>query len=133
MREVNPRAVVLFGSVARGDSGLGSDADILIISDRIPENFDDRLRLLYEMNRSMAPIEPLGYTPKEFELMLKRRHPTALYALADGLPLHDDGFYKQKKREFERMVVDLRLSRGRHGWSAEKILNQLLRQSNKSK
>lgn len=47
------------------------------------------------MNKSTALIEPLGYTQSEFTLMLKRMHPTALYALADGLPFHDDGLYEQ--------------------------------------
>lgn len=60
--ELSPRFVVLFGSAARGDFGVGSDVDILIVADDLPEKLDDRLRLLFSLNPTTAPLEPIGYT-----------------------------------------------------------------------
>jgi predicted nucleotidyltransferase len=112
---------VLFGSVAKGEQGVGSDVDILIIAESLPSNFLERSRLLFELNQSFAPIEPVGYTPKEFLLMLERRHPTALYAVADGLVLRDDGFMKEAKRVFELVKKKFGLVRVKHGWEARSL------------
>lgn len=38
--------VVLFGSGARGDATAGSDLDLLVVADALPDRFSDRARLL---------------------------------------------------------------------------------------
>jgi len=124
--ELSPRLVVLFGSAARGDFGVGSDVDLLIIAEDFPERFDDRLRLLFNLNPTTAPLEPIGYTPEEFEALLMRRHPTALYAMEEGIPLYDDGLYQKMKEVFERLKADLRLVKGEGGWYAMKIIEECL-------
>jgi len=123
---LTPRFVVLFGSVVRGDFGVGSDIDVLIVSEDLPRDFDERLRLLFNLNPSTAPLEPVGYTPKEFKDLLKRRHPTALYAMDEGIPLYDDGSYLEMKRLFERLKVELKLVKGEGGWYSEKIIEECL-------
>jgi predicted nucleotidyltransferase len=95
---LRPRSIVLFGSMARGNYGVGSDVDILVISDNFPSNFLERLRLLFDANPTFAPIQAVGYTPAEFLKMIQRRHPTALYAVAEGKPLLDDGFFEEAKQ-----------------------------------
>jgi uncharacterized protein len=40
------RAVVLAGSVARGDFNVWSDVDVLVVADDLPERLPDRLALL---------------------------------------------------------------------------------------
>lgn len=49
------RAVVLFGSVARGEAGPGSDIDILIVADRLAPS---RLARQAAVARADAEIEP---------------------------------------------------------------------------
>ena len=123
---LSPRFVVLYGSVARGDFGVGSDVDILIVAEGLPEKFEDRLKTLFDINPTTAPIEPIGYTPKEFEELLKRRHATALYAMDEGIPIYDDGLYLKMKELFERLKGDLKIVKGKVGWYAQKIITECL-------
>lgn len=115
---LKPRSILLFGSMATGRQGLGSDVDIIVISENLPGNFLERLRLLFELNPTTAPIEALGYTPREFLRMLRRRHPTALDAVAQGKPLYDDGFLEEARRTFEEVRARFDLVRTRRGWRA---------------
>lgn len=57
IRSVKPRSVILYGSLANGRFGFGSDIDIIVISENLPENFLERLQLPSELNTTMAPIE----------------------------------------------------------------------------
>lgn len=121
VKELKPRSIVLYGSIARGDYGEWSDVDILVVSDCMPPSFLERLKLLSELNTTMAPIEAVGYTPSEFIGMLEARHPTALYAVADGKPLYDDGFFKEARQAFERVKSKFDLVRIDHGWESRSL------------
>lgn len=69
VEKLNPQAVILFGSFARGDINEGSDVDILVVAD-FKEPFLDRVRILLDLNDGMGlPVEPIGYTPEEFQRM----------------------------------------------------------------
>jgi len=124
---LRPKSIILFGSMARGNYGVGSDVDILVISDDFPSNFLERLRLLSEANPTFAPIQAVGYTPAEFLKMIQHRHPTALYAVAEGKPLLDDGFFKEAKQVFERVKRDFQLVPTAHGWEAKVFSTNRLR------
>ena len=84
---------IVYGSVARGDFHLGSDVDVVVISDELPTDLRERIDLLYEPIPGI--VEPKGYRRTEFLNMLSRRHPTALGVLQDGLLLRDDGFWEE--------------------------------------
>lgn len=124
VEKLKPRSIILFGSIATGEYGAGSDVDIMVISEDLPQNFLERLRVLSELNPTTAPIEALGYTPVEFLRMLERRHPTALYAVADGKPLYDDGFFDEAKRTFEQVKAKFDLVRTDRGWDARKLTSR---------
>jgi len=71
---LNPQAIILFGSFATGDINEGSDIDILVIAD-FQVSFLDRIKLLLELNRFDLPIEPIGYTAEEFDRMRQAGNP----------------------------------------------------------
>jgi len=83
VRKLNPNLVVLFGSFATGDINEGSDIDILVVAD-FKEPFLDRIRTLMDFNTFKIPIEPVGYTPKEFDQMKNRKNPFITEVLEKG-------------------------------------------------
>lgn len=91
-KNLGPLSAVLIGSVARGDFNLWSDLDVLIISDNIPAEPLKRSRLLYSVARPL--VEPKGYTRAEFEMLLRKKNPSAVAAAKEGVVLLDDGFLK---------------------------------------
>ena len=76
------RAVVVFGSVARGDFNLWSDVDVLVVADRLPETFLKRLDALAPWP---ARVQPVAWTPSEWRHRLARRDPIALESVERGV------------------------------------------------
>ncbi len=76
--------VYLFGSFAHGKVHEGSDIDLVIIGD-----FQERLfaRIEQVLQLTDLPIEPLVYTPAEFEEMVKNANPFLLHVLQEGRKL----------------------------------------------
>ena len=84
----NVKAIILFGSRARGDWGPWSDYDLLIIGD-FRERYLDRLkRILDVIGDIPIPIEPHPYTMEEALNMLRRGNPTIADALEEGVILY---------------------------------------------
>jgi hypothetical protein len=90
-KDIGPLTGVLYGSFARGDFNLGSDIDVLIISNVLPDNALKRFDLLYCYVQ--GGIEPKGYTQNEFLKMYQLSNPLALDALENGELLSDNGFW----------------------------------------
>ena len=60
--------VILFGSRARGDNLKTSDFDFIIVSPDFEEiHFLKRMSSIYEYWDEHYDVEPLCYTPEEFE------------------------------------------------------------------
>lgn len=83
VRKLNPDLVLLFGSFATGDINEGSDVDILIVAG-FKEPFLDRIRTLMDINTFKIPIEPVGYTVKEFFEMKRKKNPFIIEVLEKG-------------------------------------------------
>lgn len=85
----SPKAIYLFGSRARGEEMNHSDWDFIVVSDKFEGMpFRDRIDALLELVDYPvgADIEPLCYTPKEFEHM--RSEPTIVkQAVKEGILL----------------------------------------------
>ncbi|MDP8971495.1 MAG: nucleotidyltransferase domain-containing protein [Actinomycetota bacterium] len=75
-------AVVVFGSVARGDFNLWSDIDVLVVAGAVPDRFLDRVDAL---GRPAARVEPIVWTPSEWRKQLRRRNPIAIEATTHGV------------------------------------------------
>jgi predicted nucleotidyltransferase len=88
VERLRPDAVILFGSLARGDFNEGSDVDILVVAD-FREPFLDRIKVLLDLNdRTRLPLEPVGYTAQEFMEMLERKNSFILEAVEKGKILY---------------------------------------------
>ncbi len=68
--------VYLYGSVARGDFHDESDIDLLVVSELLPQDPLERLRLLYRFVEGRE--EPKGLKPEELE---------GVWWLEDAIPL----------------------------------------------
>lgn len=64
------RAVILVGSLARGDYTAFSDADVVIIADRVPKNPVERITEFIDPSLPVD-VEPRVYTTEEFLRMAR--------------------------------------------------------------
>ena len=80
--------VILFGSVARGDLHAGSDIDLLIVKET-PLSFADRIPEVLECLNSKMPLEPLVYTPDEFEKLISSGNEFVQTVLREGVVLYE--------------------------------------------
>jgi len=113
---VNPSTVILYGSVAKGQQGVWSDVDIIVVAE-FEESFLDRISTLIELIEGEAPIEPLGYTPQEFMNMIENCNPTALEVMEYGIPLLGEEVFEEMKKRFEEVKAKLGLRRIKTGWT----------------
>lgn len=95
--------VVLFGSMARGDWGRGSDYDVLVgLTQDDPRRVLDRLQQfdIY----SDGWVEPLSYGPTDLQKMFTSFNLILLAALRDGLVLYDSGLWHDYVERYERLL-----------------------------
>ena len=83
------RAVILIGSLARGDYTAFSDADVLIISDRVPERPVDRIAEFLDPTLPID-LEPRVYTSEEFLRMAREGRRVVREAVEYGILLAGD-------------------------------------------
>lgn len=119
IKTLNPSAIILYGSLARGDYKKGSDVDIIIIAENLPQEFTERIEFLLRFSTG-GPIEPRGYTPQEFLKMIEEAHGTVLDAVAYGIVLYDRDFIEKAEKLFKKTVKTLKLKRVINGWKSEK-------------
>jgi predicted nucleotidyltransferase len=82
LRERLPlQEVYLYGSFATGKIHEGSDIDLVIVGD-FKERFVERIGKILEMTD--LPIEPLVYTPEEFQAMQEGKNPFIMEVLRQG-------------------------------------------------
>ncbi|MEA3345738.1 MAG: nucleotidyltransferase domain-containing protein [Chloroflexota bacterium] len=79
---------IVHGSVARGDFNLGSDVDVLIVAQELPDHYLARIDLLYSCLE--GPLEPKGYTLTEFQTLRGKGHPFLTTVLREGVAVTDD-------------------------------------------
>ena len=69
-KSFNPEKIILFGSVARGESDELSDVDLILVY-KTEKRFMSRLKELYMSWDIPKAVDILAYTPSEFEDMAK--------------------------------------------------------------
>jgi len=115
----NLLAVILFGSIARGDAKSNSDVDLLVIASNLPKSYLKRAAMLTQVvvkTRSLrvklwskniyTSLQILAYTPEE----MKRFHSFYFDLAFDGILLYSRGGYGEKllseiRRRIEAMGV----------------------------
>lgn len=80
--ELGVSAVVVFGSVARGDFNLWSDVDVLVVVAGAGDDVVDRVR---SAGRNIGLIAPVVWTPAQLRAQLHRRDPIAVESVERGL------------------------------------------------
>lgn len=82
--------IILFGSFARGTQTADSDVDVIVIQDTEVRFLDRYIELLPLLHRALHPhaVEPLIYTPAEYEALKSRGVGIACTATAEGLVIH---------------------------------------------
>jgi predicted nucleotidyltransferase len=90
---LQPALAFIFGSVARGSEGPGSDVDLMVVTER---GFADVVRALHPVQASLGrEINPVVYTPAEFQQHVRGRDSFVSQVLAEPrIPLIgvDDDF-----------------------------------------
>lgn len=81
------REIYLFGSFATHEIHEGSDIDLLIVGD-FRERFFERIGKILALTD--LPIEPLVYTPEEFDELKRSENPFILSVLKTGKRLVPD-------------------------------------------
>jgi hypothetical protein len=67
-KRYKPEKIILFGSRARGENLEESDVDLIIVSETFRgRNWIERIGEVAELWKGSVGIEPLCYTPEEFE------------------------------------------------------------------
>ncbi|NVM34740.1 MAG: nucleotidyltransferase domain-containing protein [Candidatus Lokiarchaeota archaeon] len=121
IKALQPKCIILYGSLARGDFNERSDVDIIVISSKLPENYYKRAELLYNMVETLDPIEPLGFTPDEFIDMIKNRHCTSLFAMKEGKALYGKDYFQLLKGIHEKIINQHKIIKGDSAWIPEFI------------
>ena len=112
--EVSLRCVLVFGSYARGNFTEGSDIDVGVVADGLPQGIFARRRL---HGREVIPgVSAMGFTPEEFLELLRHGNLLVLDIMADGVLAFDDGFYQRAREEFAAAVERFGLVREENGW-----------------
>jgi predicted nucleotidyltransferase len=79
--------VILFGSAAREELGLGSDIDLIVVM-KSALNFVERTGALYKILQPRLDADILAYTPEEFE-RVSETSPLVRLALIEGKELSE--------------------------------------------
>ena len=88
LHRYHPQKIILFGSFARGDYHAISDVDLLIIKDT-ERPFTERIGDVLALCDYSIPLEPLVYTPAEFEQMRRENNPFIEQVLREGKIIYE--------------------------------------------
>ncbi len=99
---LHPLTAIVIGSTARGDFNEWSDIDVVIISDRFPENPLKRFELLEDHLR--PGVEPIPLRVKDLLRLIKKKAPV-VEDMAEGVFLVDElGIRKLLRDEREKSL-----------------------------
>jgi uncharacterized protein len=89
-KRVPVAAAAVVGSVARGDFNVWSDVDVVVVAEPLPARSPERSGLLLE--DAPAGVQPVGFTPQEFEYAWQAGNPLVREATELGVVLAGKDF-----------------------------------------
>jgi predicted nucleotidyltransferase len=85
-----PHKILLFGSVAGGETTAWSDLDLVIIKDT-EKRFLDRTKEVMQLIQPHVGVDILVYTPEEFARLSQERHFVRDAIIGKGKVLYERG------------------------------------------
>ena len=115
-RELRPLALILFGSLAKGDYHQRSDADFCIVLTQAPRSMFEGYDRVVICDPS-GVVQPVVYGPDQFRQMIRQANGLALEIMADGLFLAGDEAFLQEIEDLAaRSRRQLGIERTPTGW-----------------
>jgi hypothetical protein len=111
------KAVILFGSRAKGEHTEESDCDICLISDDLPH---DLFRRRYLAPSAFRSLSVFGFYPQEFLDMLEDGNLFILDILEEGKTLYDNGFLREAQIRGKEVIEEYHLKKEENGWTWDK-------------
>ncbi len=87
LRELGAKRIIHFGSSARGEAGLTSDLDLIVVMES-KDDFITRVASLYKKIKPRVAVDFLVYTPGEFDNM-KENSTFIINVLREGKTLYE--------------------------------------------
>lgn len=88
-------AMVVYGSVARGEATADSDTDVLIIGANIHQHLDNILQIGADVDLEYGTLTAfILRTPEQLKRSLQEENPLMHLVIHDGVVLHDSGVYE---------------------------------------
>lgn len=116
VRDLHPLALILFGSLARGDYHRRSDADFCVVLARAPHSVFEGYDRVVACDPS-GVVQPVVYGPDLFRQMVRQANGLALEIVADGLFLAgDQAFLREIEGLATRTRRRLDIKRTPTGW-----------------
>ena len=84
-----PDKIILFGSFARGDYHEGSDVDLIVIKDDVPDNFLRRLDEVLDFCDGEIEVQILVYKKEEIKRMLEEGNDFIRTVLKEGKVIYE--------------------------------------------
>lgn len=85
----SPAQVILFGSYARGDADEGSDLDLLVIEDEVPDKAAEYVRLHRAIGPMGVGVDVVVFSRDEFVRRSQVRGTLPYWATKEGKPIYD--------------------------------------------
>ncbi len=98
-------AVVLYGSWSRGEARPGSDVDLFVIAQNLPEHRFDRSRFMHQAVFGCCPL-PVSISAKEPAQFEGHFPPLYLDIGLDGVILYDTNDYISQKLDRIRQLIE---------------------------
>lgn len=93
-KRLDIKAAAVAGSVARGDFNVWSDIDVVVVAEELPPRIPDRGTLLIE--GAPAGVQPVGFTPQEFERALAKGNVLVHDVIEHGVVVRGEEFFSRK-------------------------------------
>jgi len=94
-QDLRPLALILFGSLARGDYHRRSDADFCVVLTDSPRSPFEGYDRVVACDPS-GVVQPVVYGADQFRQMVRQANGLALEVMADGLFLSGDEAFRQE-------------------------------------